>query len=93
VAEFLAEYLSRSFTEIYVIDHEEREETGGFETQHTYQTVVAKSGDKYYEVGLHEQNRFGPRGGPRISVMSTEISSETYEQRRTGKERPTIQKL
>ncbi|PSH02769.1 MAG: hypothetical protein CXZ00_15705 [Acidobacteria bacterium] len=83
---FLNEYLSWDLWDIVVVGHQFDEERSGYQTEHTYEEVVAHKGEKFVRLWLHETRENGPRGGIDVEQHSeSEITEEEYLQASSGK--------
>jgi hypothetical protein len=78
-SEFLEEYLKRGFSEIVVLSHEHREETSGMQTEWTDERAAARKRGKYFEIEVHEKQKFGPKGGRNLNLSEKEISERQYK--------------
>jgi hypothetical protein len=87
MSHLLNDYLDHGLSDIVVIDHKEREELSGNQNEHTWETIVARQGDKFVRVSVHELQKFGWGVGRNFSIESREeISNEEYHGLAAGKE-------
>lgn len=85
-SEFLEEYVKRRFTDIFIIDYSHREDPGGYENEHTSETVVAKQDGEFVRVDVYLEIDFSPRGGRDLMVGTPiQISEEMYQHHAKGK--------
>jgi hypothetical protein len=87
MSHLLKDYLELGLSDIVVVDHKDREELSGNQNEHTWETVVARQGDKSVKVSVYELQKFGWGVGRNFSVESSEeISNEEYRALTDGKE-------
>jgi hypothetical protein len=73
-----AHFKQEGYRDIFAIAYDCREESGGYQTEHTYETVVARKDDAYYKVVGHETA--APFRGRRFSIKSAQaITEEEFE--------------
>jgi hypothetical protein len=85
MAEFLDEYLRAGLSQIVVIDYSHKEESSGYQNEHTHETVVAFDGRRYVRAECGESKIFSPPGGREFSGPSTvEITKAQYEELSKG---------
>ncbi|MBZ5512743.1 MAG: topoisomerase DNA-binding C4 zinc finger domain-containing protein [Acidobacteriia bacterium] len=86
MSEFLPEYLNWGLSDIVVVGRDEREESSGFQNEYTTEWVVARKGDGFVRVELHEKKDFSPRGGRKVrKVSEQQISEAEYKSAASGK--------
>lgn len=74
---FLSHFKEAGYCDIVAIDYDWHEESSGYQTEHTYETVVARKGNDYYKVVGHETARVFSRRS--FSIKSAQpITSDEY---------------
>jgi hypothetical protein len=79
VSGYLQKYLDLGLSEIVSIKYDSHEEQSGFQAEDTYEIVVARKGNSFVKVSLHDHKAFGPGQSGFISVDDpTPIQKEEY---------------
>jgi predicted Zn-ribbon and HTH transcriptional regulator len=77
VSSYLRTYLNSGLSDIFVIESKEWEETSGYQMEHETEIVVARKGDGFVKVKLHERKSFAPgSAGLDVGIESEEIITE-----------------
>ena len=86
MSRLLQDYLEHGLSDIVVIEHRDREDVGGNQNEHTWETVVARRDGKSVRIQAYQVQKFGWATGHSFSIESTqEISPEEYQRLSQGK--------
>lgn len=80
MGDYLRTYLEAGLSDIFIIETDEWEEKSGYGREHETETVVARKGDGFVKVKVHERTSFAPgSGGSNVGIESEEsITEEQY---------------
>jgi ribosomal protein L37AE/L43A len=86
MSHLLERYLGLGLSNIIVLDRTEREEPGGYNTDHTEETIIARKGKTFVRTTVHEAIKYFYNAGTRFHVTSeTKITEKEYQQLAKGK--------
>lgn len=87
MSELVDHLIQRGFQDIATIERWTKEETGGFQDEHEYESVVAIKGTNHYKVTLDRLIKYGPgSGAPSFTPSTIQITPEEYRSLRGGRQ-------
>ena len=77
---YLRTYLKAGLSDIFFVESDEWEETSGYQMEHETETVVARKGNAFVKVKVHERKGFAPRSGNHETAIESEenITEDQY---------------